>query len=388
MSKRFEPYLQAILDREKQNRLRSFTESEISDDPTLITLSGRQLINASSNDYLNLSTHPKVIFAVKQAVESYGLGATAARFISGTRHPHLAFERELAEFQNRASSISFTSGYLSNLALLQAVGTRNAGIFLDKLAHHSLTSAAVHSDATVHRFIHNDLNHLENLLTKHSYEQKIILSEAVFSMDGDHADIDGLSYLADKHDAILYIDEAHSFGLFGRDGAGLCIDQPRVDIVGSMFGKAMGGVGGALAGSDLMMKYITNHAGAFIFTTAPSPVIMEALRASLMLIPGLEAERNHLKQLSNKLRKQLGELGYSTLQSNSQIIPVLIGTEQDVLDISKHLVMNGVYAGAIRPPTVPEGTSRLRISLTAAHSTQQIDHIVEAFRTWPKRTLI
>jgi 8-amino-7-oxononanoate synthase len=384
MSKRFELYKQAIQDRESQHRLRSFSQSEISHDPATITLSGKSFINASSNDYLNLSTHPQVIQAAQQAAESYGLGATAARFISGTRYPHLAFEKELANFQNREASINFTSGYLSNLALLQALGNRNAGIYIDKLAHHSLTSSAIHSGATVHRFFHNDLNHLEKLLSKHPHEQKIILSEAVFSMDGDQADIDGLAILADKYDAILYIDEAHSFGLYGKQGAGLSVDQPRVDIVGSMFGKTLGGVGGALAGSDLMMKYITNYAGAFIFTTAPSPVMMEALRTSLHLIPGFEAERTHLHQISSNLRAKLQALGFDTLQSNSQIIPVVIGTEQEVLDVSMHLRDHGVFVGAIRPPTVAEGTSRIRISLTAAHTPVHVDHIVEAFHSWLK----
>lgn len=382
MSKRYEPFERAIQHRKEQHRLRLFTESEITHNPAVITLTGRELINASSNDYMNLSTHPEVISAAQKAVEEYGLGATAARFINGTRLPHLAFEKELAAFQNRESSLSFTSGYLSNLALLQALGTRDVDIFIDKLAHHSLTSAAIHSSARVHRFVHNDLNHLETLLSKHDNKHKLILTEAVFSMDGDLADINGLSVLAERYDALLYIDEAHSFGLFGKQGAGQCVGMPRVDIVGSMFGKALGGVGGALSGSELMMQYISNYAGAFIFTTAPSPVMMEALRTSLKLIPSLDSERTRLQQLSSSLRSQLQNLGFDTLQSNSQIIPVLIGTEQETLDVSRHLRDHGVFAGAIRPPTVPDGTSRIRLSLTAAHTSEHIDQIVDAFRSW------
>ncbi len=384
MSKRFELFEGAIKEREEVYRLRSFTETGIDTNPAYISIAGRELLNVSSNDYLNLSTHPQVVQAVKESVDVYGLGATAARFISGTRHSHLSFEKELANFQKRDSSVSFTSGYLSNLALLQAMGTRKVEVFIDKLAHHSLTNAAIHSGANVHRFVHNDLNHLENLLLKHSSEQKLILTEAVFSMDGDQADINGLCTLAEKFDAMLYIDEAHSFGLYGQHGAGLCVDTPRVDIVGSMFGKALGGVGGALSGSELMMRYITNFAGAFIYTTAPSPVMMEALRSSLKLVPGMDAERTHLHHLCASLRSKLQELGFDTLQSTSQIIPVLIGSERELMDVSGHLVDHGIFAGAIRPPTVADGSSRIRLSLTAAHTKEHVDQIVDAFRTWIK----
>jgi len=384
MNNRFEPYIRALHRREEQNRLRSYVVSESGKHPALISIKGKQLINASSNDYLNLSTHPLVVEAAKEAANRYGVGATAARFLSGTRNPHIEFETELAKFQDQESSASFTSGYLSNLALFQALGTRNTGIFIDKLAHHSLTSAAVQSDAKVYRFTHNDLNHLETLLSKNMHEQKIIITEAIFSMDGDQANIDELSTLAEKYNAILYVDEAHSLGLFGNHGAGFCANNPRVDLVGSMLGKALGGVGGALSGSDLMIRYITNFAGAFMFTTAPSPVIMEAMRTSLHLLPSLDTERSHLHDVSSSLRKKLQKLDFDTLQSNSQIIPVLIGTDEEVLRVSKHLQEFGVFAGAIRPPTVPEGTSRIRISLTAAHTHEHIDQIVDAFESWSR----
>jgi len=384
-SSRFDRFRQALDDRHTSGRYRALQGVDSpSGDGVTISLDGKQYINACSNDYLNLSSHTAVKDAVVQAVNDFGVGSTASRLVSGTSKIHLEFERELANFQKREKALLFSSGYLANVSTIPAFVSRNSSIFIDKLAHNSLIQGSRLSGAEIKRFRHNDNDHLEYLLKTAGSDPKLVITEGVFSMDGDIPDLSTLSAICDRYDALLYVDEAHSFGLFGDGGRGLCYDLDRVDLVGCMFGKALGSMGGSIVGSDLLIDYLVNTGGGFIYSTAPPPAQVAGLQASLKLLRSMDVDRDHLQKLSNYLRSQLNNIGFDTLASESQIIPVLIGSDHETLEISRYLKEEGILAGAIRPPTVPEGSSRIRLTLTAAHTYDHVDAIVDAFHRWGK----
>lgn len=384
-SSRFDRFRQALDERRAAIRFRSLLAVDTpSGDGASIHMNGREYLNACSNDYLNLSTHSAIKTAVIQGVTDYGVGSTASRLVSGTSQIHLDFERELAEFQHRDKALLFSSGYLTNISMISALLGRNSTIFIDKLAHNSLIQGARLSGADIKRFRHNDCDHLEQLLKSAGNEPKLIITEGVFSMDGDIPDLLAVSELSDQYDALLYVDEAHSFGLYGEGGRGLCYNMNRVDLVGCMFGKAMGSMGGSIAASDLLINYLINTGGGFIYSTAPPPAQVAGLQASLKIIQSMDVERDHVKKLSMYLRSELNNVGYDTISSESQIIPVLIGSEHETMALSQFLLDEGILAGAIRPPTVPEGSSRIRLTLTAAHTYDHVDTIVDVFHRWEK----
>jgi 8-amino-7-oxononanoate synthase len=304
--------------------------------------------------------------------------------VSGSRDVHSEFEADLALHVQRERSILFSSGYLANGSLISALVGKDDHIFIDRLAHNSLYQGAILSGATLHRFRHNDLHHLSKLMgdSSSSTGKKLVVTEAIFSMDGDSPDLGLLCTIADEHDAILYVDEAHSFGLKGEAGQGMVAAFPRVDIIGTMFGKAMGGSGGCIACNGVVAEYMINHAGGFIYSTAPPPQVLGGLAAGLRLIKDLDQEREHVACISNTLRDGLRDIGFDVLAGDSPIIPVRIGSEEDTLSLSEHLQKQGILAGAIRPPTVPTGGSRIRMTLTAAHTYSHVEQIVEAFRKW------
>lgn len=383
---RYAAYLKALREREASHRLRRVQEATPdARDPAMVWVDGRRLINACSNDYLNLSVHPEVRHAVADVAMADGAGSTASRLVLGTRPLHLRFEEAFAEFCGRDAALLFASGYQANVAALSALAQRGDEIYIDRLAHNSLLQGARLSQAKLIRFAHNDLDDLRRRLSESTSERRFVVTESVFSMDGDVPDLPELATLCQEHDAFLYVDEAHSIGVNGSEGRGICHGLPRVDLVGGMFGKAFGGMGGSVSGSDVLIRYLTNTAGGFIYSTAPSPPVVAGLLAALRLLPQLEGERARLRAMGDRLRYGLRDLGFDTLSSRSQIIPVLIGSEQAALDASRHLHEHGVYASAIRPPTVPEGASRIRLTLTAAHDEGHLDAILRAFSTWKGR---
>ncbi len=383
---RYAAYVKALQEREASHRLRRLQEAvPDADEPALVRVEGRRLINACSNDYLNLSVHPKVRRAVADAAFAEGAGSTASRLVLGTRPLHVQFEEAFAGFCGREASLLFASGYQTNVAVLSALARRGDEIFVDRLAHNSLLQGARLSQAGLTRFAHNDLDDLRRRLAAATAERRFVVTESVFSMDGDAPDLPALAALCNEFDAFLYVDEAHSIGVNGRDGRGMCHELPRVDLTGGMFGKAFGGMGGSVAGSKVLIQFLMNAAGGFIYSTAPSPPVVAGLMAALELLPGLGRERAALQANADRLRAGLRDLGYDTLASRSQIIPVLIGPEEAALDASRHLLEQGVYASAIRPPTVPEGGSRIRLTLTAAHRAEHIETMLAAFACWKGR---
>jgi 8-amino-7-oxononanoate synthase len=310
--------------------------------------------------------------------------STASRLVSGTRDLHTQFESELASHVARDRSLLFSSGYLANVSLISALAGRTDHIYIDRLAHNSLYQGALLSDATIHRFRHNDLDHLQSLIESNltAGGKSLIVTESIFSMDGDSPDIGHLCTIADLFDALLYVDEAHSYGIKGESGQGMSASYPRVDIIGAMFGKAMGGSGGCIACSDVIAEYLINHAGGFIYSTAPPPQVLGGLTAGLRLIKEMDHERAHLALLSKMLRVHLQEMGFDVMPGDSPIIPVLVGTEGDTISLSEFLFQHGILVGAIRPPTVPVGGSRIRMTLTSANTEAHVMQIVEIFQSW------
>jgi len=383
-SSRFDGFHKALEDRTATNRYRRLRMFEIDEDPAFVKVDGVRLLNACSNDYLNLSRHPLVINGFTEASHQQGGGSTASRLVSGNLALHCQFETDLAAHVQRERSILFSSGYIANVSMISALVGRDDHIYIDRLAHNSLYQGALLSGASMHRFRHNDLVHLQSLLQANTNKsgRTMIVTEAIFSMDGDSPDLVLLCELADEHDALLYVDEAHSYGIKGHHGQGMAAEFARIDIIGAMFGKAMGGMGGCVACSEVVAEYLINHAGGFIYSTAPPPPVVGGLQAGLRLIKEMDHERAQLSSLSDVLRTRLQHIGYDVISGDSPIIPVLIGSESDTMALTDHLFQHGIAVGAIRPPTVPTGGSRIRMTLTSAHTPDHVSTIVDAFQSW------
>ena len=328
---------------------------------------GRSLIDASSNDYLGLSQHPLVKARAAEWAERHGAGAPASRLVTGTRDITLAVEQRLADFKRCEAALLFSTGFQANTTVIPAlarVGDGETAIFSDALNHASIVHGCRLARAKTQVFRHNDLDHLDQLLGQFP-GRKLIVTESVFSMDGDRADLPALVQLAERHGAALYVDEAHATGVLGPQGRGLAAESGGVDVVMGTLGKAFGAFGAYIAGSRALIDYLVNSCPGFIYTTALPPAVLGAVDAALDLVPDMDQERAQLARNSQRLRDVLTHLNYDTLGSSTQIIPAVIGSEADALAAAQRLENAGVLTVAIRPPTVPEGTSRLRLTLHA-----------------------
>lgn len=344
---------------------------------------GHELIDFSSNDYLGLARHPLLIERSRDWTGRLGTGSGASRLVTGTSEAHLALEARIARFKGTEAALLFASGWQANAAVIPALlaAAPGAATFTDRLIHASMHAGLAMAGTRQHRFRHNDLDHLDSLLASKGREApaRFILTESVFSMDGDRADLARLTALADAHDAFLFVDEAHATGVLGPGGAGLSAEVPgRIDLVMGTFSKALGGFGAYVAGSRVLIDYLVNSASGFIFTTAPPPAVLGAIDAALDLVPGMDAERAHLAALGNRLRTGLARLGIDYGASSTQIVPAVIGPEDAALALSARLEAAGFLVSAIRPPTVPPGTSRLRIALHASHAEADVDALLAA----------
>lgn len=343
----------------------------------------RELVDFSSNDYLGLARHPLLIERAREWTAREGTGSGASRLVTGTSAAHLAVEAKIAAFKGTEAALVFASGWQANAAVIPALLAAMPGtaVFTDRLIHASMHAGIAMAGVRQHRFRHNDLDHLETLLAEKGRDApaRLILTESVFSMDGDRADLARLADIAETHDAALFVDEAHATGVLGPQGKGLSAVVPgKIDLIMGTFSKALGGFGAYIAGSQVLIDYLVNAASGFIFTTAPPPAVLGAIDAALDLVPGMDAERAHLSMLGERLRAGLAALGLDHGASSTQIVPAMIGAEADALALSAKLEAAGFLASAIRPPTVPPGTSRLRIALRASHSTADIDAFVAA----------
>ncbi len=342
---------------------------------------GEELVNFASNDYLGLARRPELIGGAEAALRRYGAGASSSRLLTGTLPCHAALEARLAEFKGHARALVFGSGYHANLAAVTALAGRGDAVFLDRLCHASLVDGAVLSRADVRRFRHNDAGHLDELLRKAPARRKrLVVTESVFSMDGDVAPLPDLCRVAETHDAMMMVDEAHATGVQGPGGAGMVSMhglQGRVNLGMGTLSKALGSAGGFLACSEQMAAWLVNVARTFIFSTALPPAAAGAALAALDVLktePGLGAA---LLDRSALFRERLKKAGLDTGPSTTQIVPVITGSNQGALDLAAALRARGILAPAIRPPTVPEGAARVRLSITLAHSPAELARAAE-----------
>ncbi|TWA80314.1 8-amino-7-oxononanoate synthase [Azospirillum brasilense] len=355
---------------------------------------GRTLLNFSSNDYLGLASHPLLVERAGDWARRWGAGATASRLVCGTLELHAEVEVKLARLKGTEAALLFNSGWQANAAVLPALFDRellggDALVFTDRLNHASLHHGCAAAGVRQIRFRHNDLDHLETLLTQRAGEPgtRFIVTESVFSMDGDRADVPALAALAERHGAFLFLDEAHATGVLGPRGMGLAaLGGGRVDLAMGTFSKALGGFGAYVAGSRALCDYLVNRCGGLIYATALPPAVLGAMDAALDLVPTLDAERARLQAMAERLRAAFDGLGIATAGSSTQIVPAMIGAEEDALALSRRLEERGILGIAIRPPTVPPGTSRLRFALSAAHTDADLETLVSAVAdAWSRR---
>jgi 8-amino-7-oxononanoate synthase len=380
------PVYRAYCDaRASQNRLRALREATLAP-AGRIRRGGRELVNFASNDYLGLSQHPALIEAACDFAQKYGAGVAASRLVTGENPEFARLEAEIAAAKNQPAALIMAAGYQTNLTALAALADKEAvgrpvAILADRLAHHSLLQGGALSGARLMRFQHNDCGHLEGLLRARTArgEYCVIVTESVFGMDGDLADLGKIGALARNFGALLYVDEAHATGLFGARGYGLCEDfSDVVDVAMGTFGKALGGFGSYLACDGAIRDFLIQRCGGFVYSTGLPPAVLGAIDASLALVPRMARERAELLARAESLREALAAQGWDCGASASQIVPVIVGGETETLALAEELERRGMLVAAIRPPTVPQGSSRLRISLSAAHAPEDVDALIAA----------
>ena len=350
----------------------------------LALIDGQHLVSFCSNDYLGLANDPAVIDAACTGARTWGVGSGASHLVSGHQSPHEALEQKLASFTGFARALLFSTGYMANLGIVPALVGRGDAVFADKLNHASLIDAVQLSRATSERYLHGNLAMLESQLAASEAKRKLILTDAVFSMDGDLAPLPELLELAERFDAWLVVDDAHGFGVLGPQGRGSVAHfgmpaSPRLIYMGTL-GKAAGASGAFVAAHATVIEWLLQRARTYIFTTGSSPAIACALLASLNLIEQGDARREQLQLLTAQLRDGLANTRWHLQASPTAIQALLVGDNHEALHLSNALFERGLWVPAIRPPTVPKGSARLRISLSAAHTSAQLAMLVDALR--------
>ncbi len=350
-----------------------------------ILINGCEYLSFCSNDYLGLANHPDLVAAACLGARQYGVGAGASHLIHGHSAAHHTLENALAEFLGFPAALLFSSGYMANLGVVTALVSREDAIFADKLNHASLNDAALLSRARLHRYPHLDMAALEQRLAQSSARRKLIISDAVFSMDGDVAPVEQLVHLCAQYDAVLMLDDAHGFGVLGSKGRGILFSseaRQKLDLQNVIYmatlGKAAGVSGAFVAAADVVIEALIQAAKSYIYTTASPPLLAHALLESLKRIEYDEWRRQKLGQHIVLLKEKLRHLKWQLMPSNTPIQPLLIGDTNAAVKVSQLLQAKGILVPAIRPPTVPPGTARLRISLSAAHEESDIMHLIAA----------
>ncbi len=374
----FENSLKELKEKNLYRFLRPFSLPNL----PVFSLHGKRVVNLSSNNYLNLAGSRLLKELLKKGIELYGAGSGASRLICGTFEVHMEAEKSLSDFKMKEKALIFGSGYLANISLLSSLGDEKTDIFSDQLNHASIVDGCRMARGSVHIYRHRDVNHLEDLL-KRSRKKRLIVTDGVFSMDGDVAPIKELVELSKLYDALLIVDDAHGTGVLGKEGRGSTFsfeEGKEVHIVMGTLGKAFGLFGAFVATSEEVWKFLINRARPFIYTTAVPPSIAYAAKELVPHIMKMDKERKELHRKAEFVRKEIKNIGLSTLDSRTQIIPVIIGDEGKTMKLSKFLFERGYLAHGIRPPTVPEGSSRIRISISAGHSMEDLKGFLSALK--------
>lgn len=375
-----------VAERRKQHLYRHPRLASSAQQPHMI-IDGKPVISFCSNDYLGLANHPDIISAFQDAANTYGVGSGAAHLVNGHSKPHQMLEEALAEFTGRERALLFSTGYMANLGVTNALLERGDYLYQDRLNHASLIDAGLLSGAKLVRYRHNDTSHLTqriaaNLTDDTATRTRMISTDGVFSMDGDYAPVKQLATIANAHDAWLMVDDAHGFGVLGKTGAGLLeqeqLSQDDVPILMGTLGKAIGTAGAFIAGSHDLIDYLIQTARTYIYTTAQPPAVAAATLASLKIVQQDAWRREHLKSLITQFRTGATQLGLTLMDSRTPIQPILIGDSRDALAMSQKLEAQGLLVTAIRPPTVPADTARLRVTFSTAHTPEDVDKLLSA----------
>jgi 8-amino-7-oxononanoate synthase len=345
-----------------------------------IVANNEHFLSFCSNDYLGLANHPDLIATMQSAAQASGVGSGASNLITGHHRYHDNLEKQLAKFVQMPAALLFSTGYMANIGVISALMGRNDAVFADKLNHACLNDGAFLSRATFHRFPHNDVVALEALLKTSTAKHKLIAADAVFSMDGDMAPLAEYLSLCEKYDAYLYVDDAHGFGVLGEHGQGTLnhfnLKSPRIIMMATL-GKAAGVAGAFVAGEQVVIEYLIQKANSYVYSTPAPPALSATLSTSVNLIEQGDHLRSHLRTLIAYLKDNLNSKKWQLMPSDTAVQPLVVGGNHEALALSEYLQSCGVLVPAIRPPTVPVGTSRLRISLSAAHSIEDIQKLIK-----------
>ena len=370
--------------RAREGLKRGLIEAGMADVRTL-RMGGTTYINFAGNDYLGLRFHPALIARASEWAKVHGVGAGASRLVTGNLDLFAGIEAKLAALKGAQASLILASGFQANAAVLQALFDRavlgaEPLVFADRLNHASMHFGCAAAGVRQLRYRHGDAGHLAELLSQYQADNRprFILTESVFSMDGDVAPLAEIARLARRHDAFLIVDDAHATGILGEGGRGLSGDA---DLVVGTFSKALGGFGAYIACSQTLRDYLINRCAGLIYSTALPPPVLGAIDAGLDLVPALEAERAYVAALAARFREAARDLGYDTGASATQIVPVIVGSPEAALALSERLRVAGLWATAIRPPTVPDGTARLRLAFNASHEESDLDRLLDALGT-------
>jgi len=377
-------FKQKLAEREAQNLYRRRRISDGPQGPEQV-VDGKAFLSFCSNDYLGLANHPEIVDAFKKGADDYGVGSGAAHLVNGHSRAHHMLEEELAEFTRRPRALLFSTGYMANLGAVAALVGAGDALFEDRLNHASLLDAGLLSRARLTRFDHGDVSALQRKIRESRAKEKLIVTDGVFSMDGDIAPLPELAAVARQHEAMLMVDDAHAIGVLGPQGRGSCahfgLGMEEVPVLMGTLGKGFGSFGAFVAGSEDLIEWLIQAARPYIYTTATPPAVAEATRASLKLIQAEEWRREKLRSLIQRFRAGAQQLGLGLMASQTAIQPLLVGDAGRAVALSKALEAQGILISAIRPPTVPEGTARLRITFSAAHSEEQVDRLLAALES-------
>jgi 8-amino-7-oxononanoate synthase len=384
--------LQAQLDQRRAEHLYRTRLNVASGCSSTLEVDGSTLVNFCSNDYLGLAAHPEINQALKKAVDQYGTGSGASHLISGHSTAHQQLEEQLAEFTGRPRALLYSTGYMANMGTINALVGRHDLVLQDQLNHASLLDGGHLSRATSQRYKHADLDNLQQRLEQSTAARKLIVTDGVFSMDGDLAPLKELSAMASKHNGWLMVDDAHGFGVLGKQGGGLVeelnLSCEQVPVLVGTLGKSFGTFGAFVAGSEALIESLIQFSRSYIYTTAMPPAIAAATLTSLKILRQETWRREKLASLITQFRRGAEQIGLQLMDSSTPIQPVVINDDQKVMQISAALREQGFLVGAIRPPTVPVGSGRLRITFSADHSEQQVEQLLNALDIATKKIAV